>query len=360
MKSPKKLFHKLKKLFFYNGLDKDEYNLISKDLHKLNNNVAFVSFTFSLCIFTSLLVASMFIDVIAKNSSIYLFCIICDVLLCVFLQVFGKYNENMNRLLIYVGVFQHLLSCITLGVFVYPDFQSVTFLMLIVFLPTVFVERIINVSGTILISIILFLILSLRFRSGDVLVLDVTYCVIFGFLGLFYGSMSNVIRVRNVYNQYQLRHVSRFDSLTSMNNRNAFEDNVSKYYDKCSSALACIYIDVNGLHELNNTHGHAEGDKMLKSIAYSIRKYFGCEDTYRIGGDEFVIFATDLAVIQLDEILNDMLNDITSRGYYVAVGFESSIKADLDVNKLIKKAEIKMYENKTNYYKRVGNDRRKR
>lgn len=360
LKLSKKLFHKLKNLFFYNGLNKTEYDLIADDLHKFNNNVAFFSFIFNLCIFMSFWIASLFIDVITKNNSIYLFCVLCDVLLCVFLRVFGKHNEYMNRLLIYVGIFQHLFSSIVLGVFVYPDFQAVIFLLLIMFLPILFAERIVNIISTTLISILLFLMLSLHFKSGDILVLDVTYCLIFGFLGLFYGSISNMVRVRNIYHQHHLKHVSRLDALTSMNNRNAFEENVSKYYAKCNSALACIYIDVNGLHELNNTQGHAEGDKMLKSIAYSIRKHFGCEDTYRIGGDEFVIFAIDLAVIQLDEILKDMLDDITSNGYYVAVGFESSVKSNLDVNKLIKEAEIKMYENKSNYYTQIGNDRRSR
>ena len=50
--------------------------------------------------------------------------------------------------------------------------------------------------------------------------------------------------------------------------------------DSCSSTLSCVYLDVNGLHELNNTRGHAAGDEMLKTVAAKVRDIFGEEYSY--------------------------------------------------------------------------------
>ena len=40
-----------------------------------------------------------------------------------------------------------------------------------------------------------------------------------------------------------------------------------EYPDRYQTSLACIYIDVNGLHEMNNSRGHEAGDDMIKQVA---------------------------------------------------------------------------------------------
>ena len=77
--------------------------------------------------------------------------------------------------------------------------------------------------------------------------------------------------------------------LTGLNNRNCYEWMIQTYPNMCKSSLSCIYIDVNGLHELNNTQGHKAGDDMLSYIAQVTQKYFGMQNAYRIGGDEFCV-----------------------------------------------------------------------
>ncbi len=53
------------------------------------------------------------------------------------------------------------------------------------------------------------------------------------------------------------------DLLTNLKNRNAYEQILSQYNSKLPDSLSCIYADANGLHELNNSQGHAAGDRML-------------------------------------------------------------------------------------------------
>ena len=61
--------------------------------------------------------------------------------------------------------------------------------------------------------------------------------------------------------------MSEIDMLTGVRNRNSYEQNLSIYPSLCKKNLSCIFADLNGLHELNNTKGHEAGDKMLQFVA---------------------------------------------------------------------------------------------
>ena len=78
--------------------------------------------------------------------------------------------------------------------------------------------------------------------------------------------------------------------------------------------ICCIYVDVNGLHELNNTQGHAAGDKMLQTVASLMRTQFGDRHVYRIGGDEFVVLAQDMEYVQVTTGLKTLVERINAAG----------------------------------------------
>ena len=125
----------------------------------------------------------------------------------------------------------------------------------------------------------------------------------------------------------------------------------------CKSFLACIYIDVNGLHEINKEKGHEFGDKMLKQIALEVKNTLSDEFTYRIGGDEFISFIPDLSIEELEKIIDNMVKRIELENYHVAIGYEVASTRDLCLDALIKKADGKMFDNKTIYYKNNNPDR---
>lgn len=79
-----------------------------------------------------------------------------------------------------------------------------------------------------------------------------------------------------------------------INTRKGYNPNAQKletYSSMCNQELSCVYVDVNGLHELNNTRGYAAGDKMLQFVGKTLQKEFGERNSFRIGGDEFVVLA---------------------------------------------------------------------
>jgi diguanylate cyclase (GGDEF)-like protein len=60
-----------------------------------------------------------------------------------------------------------------------------------------------------------------------------------------------------------------------------------------------VYVGIDGLKSVNDAHGHAVGDGLIRSVADVLRRAFRAHDTIaRVGGDEFVVLlvSTDLGV----------------------------------------------------------------
>ncbi len=148
------------------------------------------------------------------------------------------------------------------------------------------------------------------------------------------------------------------DMLTGVYNRNRYERDIARMKAEHVESLACVYVDVNGLHEMNNTQGHDKGDLMLQTVAAEIRKQFGDERTYRIGGDEFIAFAYGADREDVEILSGKLAAALEKMDYHISVGVEWEREpSSLDV--LIKSAESKMYAEKKKYYAQKAHDRRK-
>src|SRR5262249_19242663 len=91
----------------------------------------------------------------------------------------------------------------------------------------------------------------------------------------------------------QMRYLADHDPLTHLPNRRAFIRQLgSSLADAAESgaALALIVLDLDGLKELNDSHGHATGDECLVRVGRLLQTELRPRDrAYRIGGDEFAI-----------------------------------------------------------------------
>lgn len=65
------------------------------------------------------------------------------------------------------------------------------------------------------------------------------------------------------------------------------------------NSIGVVYLDVNGLKEINDNLGHDSGDELLKACAKIIQNSFEIGSYYRIGGDEFVIICIDISENEL-------------------------------------------------------------
>ena len=124
-------------------------------------------------------------------------------------------------------------------------------------------------------------------------------------------------------------------------------------------SVVCMYIDLIGLHEVNNHLGHAKGDKTLCDVADAARAFFGDDRIYRIGGDEFVVLSSTHTLEQTRKQASYMAAQLSSRGCEISVGMAAAHGGD-DLPKAIEQAETEMRVAKKAYYAQNGNRRQAR
>ncbi|MBR1555356.1 MAG: GGDEF domain-containing protein [Oscillospiraceae bacterium] len=144
---------------------------------------------------------------------------------------------------------------------------------------------------------------------------------------------------------------ANIDVLTGLQNRNCYE----AYCDqlKTTEHLVCVYLDANGLHEINNTKGHLAGDKMLRFIADTLKIRFGEDTVYRIGGDEFIAFVQNQTDEQMQAVLEKVRIEIERNHYHVSAGYCIG-ESEMTLKEMISTAETRMYEEKRKYYEKLG------
>lgn len=172
-------------------------------------------------------------------------------------------------------------------------------------------------------------------------------------------SINFLMAYKNVESYNIIHKMGTTDALTGLKNRNCYQHNIVRYIDKGKS-MSCLYIDANGLHELNNTMGHEAGDEMLMYISSKLIENFGADHAYRIGGDEFVVFVFDATEADIDAALDKINADLDKRNYYISVGHSVRKSFDTSTESVIARAERQMYEQKEIYYKDKDDDTRKR
>ena len=149
------------------------------------------------------------------------------------------------------------------------------------------------------------------------------------------------------------------DQGTGLMNRVAYEKCLRKSDQRVIAPAACIYIDANGLHEINNHLGHRSGDAMLCFIANAARKFFVSSRIYRIGGDEFVILTPNQPPYSVWVAVDKMRAFLREKEYEISVGIQSTN----DLHRLddaMNQAEAAMRQDKQAYYARNGQERQLR
>lgn len=147
----------------------------------------------------------------------------------------------------------------------------------------------------------------------------------------------------------RIYRMSVTDPATGLLNRSAYETFLRNNKTKKHSAAACIYMDANGLHELNNRCGHAAGDAMLRTIADAMRSQWTDDDSYRIGGDEFVILLTTADADACEQQIAQFRAQVAAQGYTISVGFACS-ENETGYDQLVQTADADMLKNKEAFY----------
>lgn len=162
--------------------------------------------------------------------------------------------------------------------------------------------------------------------------------------------LSYAIRHRNHVDM--LHRLSYHDLLTNALNRNAFMDVLSQFRPGQYASAGIIYIDINGMKEINDFYGHHQGDKILITTVAKVFNVFKPDELFRIGGDEFVIITYDLTETDFYEKFNLLRNifcEKTNLPFSIATG-SCWVKSPSDLNSLLQQADSAMYTDKKKFY----------
>ena len=157
------------------------------------------------------------------------------------------------------------------------------------------------------------------------------------------------------------------DPLTGVRSRFSYVDAIDAYTDGLPDNFVVFLIDINGLKVVNDSMGHEAGDELICGAAECIKESIGRKgQVFRIGGDEFVVFT----IITQQEIEKELsaLKQKTEEWagkridkLSLSVGYASAEKyKELSIKELVKEADTSMYEQKKEYYRISGHDRRNR
>lgn len=174
--------------------------------------------------------------------------------------------------------------------------------------------------------------------------------------------LSTVSFVQRKRAKDQLKLLKTPDYLTGLLNRGtglAFLKDQIDNTAKTNSKLSIIFIDVNELKMVNDTYGHQEGDKLIKTVSQLILKRLRKSDVLcRFGGDEFLLILPDCDLLEAKGIWAEVESFIESYNagqhhqYTISVshGFaEYDPLKPVQINALIKKADTEMYVRKRTY-----------
>ncbi|MBV9959861.1 MAG: diguanylate cyclase [Acidobacteria bacterium] len=159
--------------------------------------------------------------------------------------------------------------------------------------------------------------------------------------------------------QETLRTLSLTDELTGLYNRRGFftlADQHLKAARRARQETSLIYADMDGLKQINDTHGHEEGSNALRHLADLLRKTFRSSDIIaRIGGDEFVILETQAerthARTSLTRLQENLRRHNEERALPYALSVSTGIvrggtEEEQTIEELLARGDALMYEEK--------------
>jgi diguanylate cyclase (GGDEF)-like protein/PAS domain S-box-containing protein len=157
----------------------------------------------------------------------------------------------------------------------------------------------------------------------------------------------------------ELSHAAQHDFLTGLPNRSLVNDRITQaisFAARYTKQLAVMFVDLDLFKRINDSLGHAVGDKLLQQVAIRIVACVRRSDTVaRIGGDEFVVLLSQVghaedAVFIARKILTSLaapyLIDQKQLQINVSIGVSTYPDDGADSETLIHRADTAMYEAK--------------
>ena len=146
------------------------------------------------------------------------------------------------------------------------------------------------------------------------------------------------ICLENVINNERLKRIGLTDSLTGVNNRRylerRFEEEIGRTR-RNSTALSCMYIDIDYFKKINDKHGHQAGDEVLQEVAARIQTELRLSDALaRFGGEEFVVLLIDAPLLHALVVAERIRSGIAGRPVVLSDGTKQPVTVSIGLTEL--------------------------
>ena len=150
----------------------------------------------------------------------------------------------------------------------------------------------------------------------------------------------------------RLRELAERDFLTGLLNTRVFDEALGR---RCASRRPFVLIlgDMDNLKQINDAHGHAEGNRVLRQVAETLSTSVGSHDEVaRVGGDEFAVL-TEAALDRATELCACLRRLLAAQGFEMSFGWAAMPDDGLAPLELFRKADDRLFAAKL-----VGRNRR--
>lgn len=148
----------------------------------------------------------------------------------------------------------------------------------------------------------------------------------------------------------RLEQMAHLDSLTGLANRARFDAELAQAV-AAGARASLLLLDINGFKTVNDTHGHASGDDLLREVAQRLSACVGDAFVARLGGDEFVVLRPyhdqDAAVAAAHEVAATFDRDLSAGGHVLRVSASVGVAlVDVHGADVLRCADVAMYQAK--------------
>lgn len=157
-----------------------------------------------------------------------------------------------------------------------------------------------------------------------------------------------------------INNLAYVDELTGVKNRTAYAQELMRRKEENNERCAVFVIDLNGLKNINDKYGHLCGNEIIIKISKMITAVFGYENTYRIGGDEFVVVMSADKEMDVEQLEIQFKGKLKSQNGNIfvqaAIGYAVGEMQEA-YEDIFKRADEKMYAYKQEMKERGENTR---
>ncbi|MHA7776340.1 diguanylate cyclase [Roseibium sp. M-1] len=156
-----------------------------------------------------------------------------------------------------------------------------------------------------------------------------------------------------------LERVASVDDLTQILNRRAFLEQANtevQRFRRTKRPFTAVMMDIDKFKQINDLHGHATGDEVLKKFADIVGGALRAVDVFgRVGGEEFCMIlhntTMDDAMLVCErlrlKIMQECQHDVVAQTVTCSMGLASAAREDVEFSTLMQKADMALYEAKS-------------